>query len=82
MILAFGILALFFTLSALFSILLLSIAAKGLFKYVPGILSIAIILVYILGEIRSQHSVEILYFRVALLGACLLPSLNERLKND
>jgi hypothetical protein len=79
--LAFGIPALILTLGALFSILLLSTASKGCFKYLPIILSIAIIMLYTLGEISSQHSIEILYFWIALLGACLLPSVSERLEN-
>lgn len=72
--LAFGIPALIFTLGALFSILLLSITTKSPFKYLPSTLSIAVILVYTVGEISSQHSIEILYFWVAFLGACLFPS--------
>jgi hypothetical protein len=74
--LAFGIPALIFTLGALFSILFLSIAKKGSLKYLPSILSIAVILVYTVGEISSQHSIEILYFWIAFLGACLFPSVN------
>jgi hypothetical protein len=74
--LAFGIPALILTLGALFSILLLSITTKGPFKYLPSILSITVILLYTVGEISSQHSIEILYFWIAFLGACLFPSVN------
>jgi hypothetical protein len=79
--LAFGIPALVLILGALFSILAISSAEKSSFRYFPGILSIAIILVYTLGEISSQHSIEILYFWIAFLGACLLPTVCERLEN-
>jgi len=72
--LAFGIPALIFTLGALLSILFLSIATKGSLKYLPSILSIAVILVYTVGEISSQHSIEILYFWIAFIGACLFTS--------
>jgi len=79
--LAFGIPALIFTLGALFSTLFLSITTKGSFKYLPSILSIAVILVYTLGEISSQHSIEILYFWIAFLATCLFPSVSKGLKN-
>jgi hypothetical protein len=81
LVLAFGIPALIFTLGALLVILALSVAAREPFKYLPAILSLGIILLYTVGEISSQHSIEILYFWIALLGACLLPSVSERLEN-
>jgi hypothetical protein len=79
--LAFGIPALIFTLGALLITLFLSIANKGFFKYLPSILSITVILVYAVGEISSQHSIEILYFWIALLATCLFPSVSKGLKN-
>ena len=75
--LAFGIPALTFTLGAFLAILVLSATAKGSFKYLPAILSLAIIMLYTIGEISSQHSIEILYFWIAFLGACLFPSANK-----
>jgi hypothetical protein len=80
--LAFGIPALILTLGALLVTLALSVGARGPFKYLPAILSLAIILLYTVGEISSQHSIEILYFWIALLGACLFPSVSERLENQ
>jgi hypothetical protein len=71
--LAFGIPALIFTLGALLVILVLSVSSNSSFKYLPAILSLAIIMLYTVGEISSQHSIEILYFWIALLGACLFP---------
>lgn len=71
--LAFGVPALIFTLGALLGILILSATTKGPFKYLPAILSLAIILLYTVGEISSQHSIEILYFWIALLSSCLFP---------
>ncbi|MBU3578648.1 hypothetical protein ICN17_01350 [Polynucleobacter sp. 73C-SIWE] len=80
--LAFGIPALIFTLGALVAILVLSATAKSPFKYLPAILSFAIIPVYTAGEISSQHSIEILYFWITLLGASLFPSVTKRLENQ
>lgn len=80
--LAFGIPALIFTLGALLVILALSVAAKGYFKLLPVTLSFAIIMLYTVGEISSQHSIEILYFWIALLGACLIPFTSKREENQ
>jgi hypothetical protein len=80
--LAFGIPAMFFVLGALISILIQSFNSKGPFKYLPAILSLAIILLYTIGELSNQHSIEVLFFLIALLGACLLPSASKRLENQ
>jgi hypothetical protein len=80
--LAFGIPAIFFVLGALISILIRSVISKGPFKYLPAILSIVIILLYTVGELSNQHSIEVLFFLIALLGACLLPSASKRLENQ
>ncbi|QWE10873.1 hypothetical protein [Polynucleobacter sp. es-EL-1] len=80
--LAFGIPALIFTLGALLVILVLSATANGPFKYFPTIFSLAIIALYTVGELSSQHSIEILYFCIALLGACLFPSVGKSLENQ
>ena len=82
LVLAFGIPALIFTLGALLVILALSVAAREPFKYLPAILSLGIILLYTVGEISSQHSIEILYFWIALLGACLFPCASKGLENQ
>ncbi len=80
--LAFGIPALILTLGALLVTLALSVGAREPFKYLPAILSLAIILLYTVGEISSQHSIEILYFWIALLGACLFPCVSKGLENQ
>jgi hypothetical protein len=80
--LAFGIPAIFFVLGALISILIRSVTSKVPFKYLPAILSIAIIMLYTIGELSNQHSLEVLFFLIALLGACLLPSASKRLENQ
>jgi hypothetical protein len=71
--LAFGVPGLILTLGALLGILVLSLTVKSPFKYFSSILSFAMILLYALGELSSQHPIEILYFLIALLTGCLLP---------
>lgn len=76
--LAYGIPALIFTLGALLSILVLSIITLGPFKGLPITLSLAIIFLYTVGEVSSQHSIEILYFLIGFLSACLLPDASKK----
>ena len=75
--LAFGLPALFLLLGALVLILVLSLNARSSsqypWRYLPAILSLAVILLYVVGEISSQHSIEILGFLIAFLSACLFP---------
>ena len=76
--LAFGIPGLVLTLGAFMAIFGLSIRAQGQFRYLPMVMSLAIILLYTVGEISSQHAIEILYFWIACLASSLFPS--EKLK--
>lgn len=69
--LAFGIPALALTLGALVAIMVLSITSRSLFRYLSAIVSLAIILLYTVGEVSSQHGIEILYFWITLLTATL-----------
>lgn len=72
--LAFGIPGLVLTLGAIIAAFVLSVGAKEKFKYLPMVMSLAIILLYTVGEISSQHSIEILCFMIALLSTSLFPN--------
>ena len=71
--LAFGYPGLFLTLGALASILCISVSLAGPHQYLTSLLSLGLILLYTVGEISSQHAIEMLCFLIALLSA-LLPS--------
>jgi hypothetical protein len=71
--LAFGYPGLFLFLASLLSTIYLSIGTSTPFKGLTGLLSVGLILLYTAGEISSQHSIEILCFLIALMGALLLP---------
>lgn len=72
--LAFGYPGLFLMLAALVSITWVSIGTQSPFQYVTSILSIGIILLYTVGEVGSQHGIEILCFLIALMSSLLLPN--------
>jgi hypothetical protein len=80
--LAFGVPAIIFTLGALLSILALSIASRGPLKYLQVVLSFTIAILYAVGELSSKHSIEMLFFLIAFLSACLIHSNIKKLKNQ
>ena len=71
--LAFGYPGLFLFLASLLWTIYLSIGTNTPFKGLTGLLSVGLILLYTVGEISSQHSIEILCFLISLIGALLLP---------
>jgi O-antigen ligase len=74
--LAFGYPGLLLTLGALVSIVCLSVSFAGPHQYLTSILSLGLILLYTVGEISSQHAIEMLCFLIALMSA-LLPSSDQ-----
>jgi hypothetical protein len=75
MALSFGLPGLILTLGPLGVILIISTLAKSPspFRWLPATLSLSAILLYGVGEISSQHSIEILGFLIAFLAACQFP---------
>jgi hypothetical protein len=73
--LAFGVTGLALTLGALISTLALSFLSKGPFSYLPATLSYSLIVLYSVGEVSSQHSIEIIYFCIAMISALLFPTM-------
>ena len=71
--LAFGYPGLLLTLGALFSLLCISVSFAGPHQYLTSLLSLGLILLYTVGEISSQHAIELLCFLIALMSA-LLPA--------
>jgi hypothetical protein len=71
--LAFGYPGLFLMLGAVMATLFLSLNSKSPFSSLTGLLSLGLICLYTVGEVSSQHSVEILCFWIALLTALQLP---------
>ena len=71
--LAFGYPGLLLTLGALFSLLCISVSFAGSHQYLTSLLSFGLVLLYSVGEISSQHAIEMLCFLIALMSA-LLPS--------
>jgi len=69
--LAFGYPGLFLMLGAVMATLFLSLNSKSPFSSLTGLLSLGLICLYTVGEVSSQHSVEILCFLVALMTALL-----------
>jgi len=49
----------------------LSLKSKSPFSSLTGLLSLGLICLYTVGEVSSQHSLEILCFLVALMTALL-----------
>ena len=70
--LAFGYPGLTLLLGALLATAYLSICSRSPFRSLGGLLSIGLILLYTVGEISSQHSIEILCFLISLISALLL----------
>jgi hypothetical protein len=71
--LAFGYPGVFLFLASLLSITFLSIRANSPFKSLAGLMSIGLILLYTVGELSSQHSIELLCFVISLISTLLLP---------
>jgi len=71
--LAFGYPGAFLFLASLLSVGYLSICTNSSFKNLVGLMSIGLIQLYMVGEISSQHSIEILCFVISLISALLLP---------
>ena len=71
--LAFGYRGLLLTLGALFSLFCISVSFAGPHQYLTSLLSLGLILLYTVGEISSQHAIEMLCFLIALMSE-LLPS--------
>jgi len=79
--LAFGYPGIFLFLANLFSISYLSIRTNNPFKNLVGLLSIVLILLYTVGEVSSQHSIEILCFLISLISTLLFPIQNAGIGN-
>jgi hypothetical protein len=71
--LAFGCPGLLLILGALVSIPCISVSFAGPHQYLTSLLSLGLILLYTVGEVSSQHAIEMLCFLIALMSA-LLPS--------
>ena len=71
--LAFGYPGLLLTLGALFGLSCISVSFAGPHQYLTSLLSLGLVLLYTVGEISSQHAIEMLCFLIALMSA-LLPS--------
>lgn len=74
--LGFGYPGIFLFLASLISTIYLSIRTNGPFTNLAGLLSVGLILLYTVGELSSQHSIEILCFLISLISALLLPIQN------
>jgi hypothetical protein len=72
--LAFGYPALFLLLSALSFLGFLSLSSKSQFQATALVFSVGLIALYALGEISSQHAIEMLFFLISLATALLFPS--------
>lgn len=76
--LAFGYPGLFLLLAALFSLGYLALRARSGFQSTALLFSVGLLVLYTVGELSSQHSVEVLFFLIALSTALLIP--NQALK--
>jgi hypothetical protein len=74
--LAFGYPGVFLFLASLLATAFLSVTANNPFKSLVSLMSLGLILLYTVGEIGSQHSIEILCFLIALISTLLLPIQN------
>ena len=70
--LAFGYPGLLLMLGAVIATLIVSLKSTSPFSSLTGLFSLGLICLYTVGEISSQHSIEILCFSVALMTALLL----------
>jgi len=74
--LAFGYPGIFLFLASLISTIYISSRANSSFKSLVGLMSMGLILLYTVGEVSSQHSIEILCFLISLISALLIPIQN------
>ena len=74
--LAFGYPGLLLMLGSVISTLFLAMNSKSPSRTLTGILSLGLVCLYTVGEISSQHSIEILCFLVALMTALLFQGSN------
>jgi hypothetical protein len=79
--LAFGFPGLILLAGPLLLMMFRSIAGVSNFGAVTGLLSFGLLLTYALGELSSQHAIEILCFCIAFLGALQLLPQSELSKN-
>ena len=66
--LAFGVPGITLLLGALLSITVLSLGSNGSFQAMAVLLSLGLVMLYTLGELSSQHAIEILCFWIALMA--------------
>jgi hypothetical protein len=71
--LAFGYPALFLLLSALFFLGFMSLSSKSQFQAIALVFSAGLITLYTVGEVSSQHAIEVLFFLISLVTALLFP---------
>lgn len=76
--LAFGYPCLIFFLGGLLSIFCISVSNKGPHQYLTSLLSFGVLFLYTVGELSSQHSIEILCFLLALMSSLLLTSIQDK----
>ena len=76
--LAFGYPGLLLMLGAVIATLILSLKSTSPFNSLTGLFSLGFICLYTVGEISSQHSIEILCFSVALMTSLLLQGSNVK----
>jgi O-antigen ligase len=67
--LAFGIPGLLLTLGALVTLLYASVSFTGAHHYLIRFLSLGLISLYTVGEVSSQHAIEMLCFLIALMAS-------------
>ena len=72
--LAFGYPGLLLLIGSLLSTISLSMGSTSPLRSTAGLLSVGLILIYMVGEVSSQHGIEILCFLISLNAALLLPS--------
>lgn len=77
--LAFGYPGLFLLLAALFSLGYLAFGARSGFQSTALLLSVGLLALYAVGEVSSQHSIEILIFLIALATALITPKQHPEL---
>lgn len=72
--LAFGLPGIFFVFGTLISIVYLAIATPNFYFRVSTVsLSLTLVLLYSVGELSTQHGVEVLFYLMALLAGLLIP---------
>jgi O-antigen ligase len=77
--LAFGIPGLCLLTCALSVIFGFAISSKGKFRYLCLLLSFGMLWLYTVGEVSSQHSIEMLFYFIALMTVLLFPLSQEPL---